>query len=172
MDKRRKLPTTLTADRLRKALSYDPETGIFIRLVGTRGHAAGFPVGNKNAFGYMRTQVGGEFHFLHRLAWLYMTGEYPNHTIDHMDGWRTNNAWSNLRDVTLQVNIQNKRKANKRSQSGVLGISPSSENNGRWRASIGLGKGKVRQLGTFESAAEAHSAYLSAKRRLHEGCTI
>jgi len=43
-----------------------------------------------------------------RICWLCMTGDWPEHTIDHIDKDGTNNKWENLRDVTQAENNKNK----------------------------------------------------------------
>jgi hypothetical protein len=43
-----------------------------------------------------------------RLCWLVYTGDWPEHTIDHIDRDPLNNRWTNLRDVPQSVNNQNK----------------------------------------------------------------
>lgn len=43
-----------------------------------------------------------------RLCWLVQTGDWPKHTIDHVDRNSLNNKWENLRDVTQEVNNSNK----------------------------------------------------------------
>lgn len=43
-----------------------------------------------------------------RICWLCMTGDWPKHTIDHIDRDGTNNKWDNLRDVTQSENNKNK----------------------------------------------------------------
>ena len=49
-----------------------------------------------------------------RLCWLVQTGDWPEHTIDHIDRDTLNNRWDNLRDVTQSVNNQNKSKKYKK----------------------------------------------------------
>lgn len=159
----------LTAVRLREVLSYSPETGEFIRLLPCKGCRVGDLVGSMSAHGYMRTKIDGEHHFLHHLAFLYVTSSWPRYGIDHRDGNRARNVYTNLRDVPLRVNIQNKRKAAADNKACLLGVSPSES--GRWRASIGV-NGKVMQLGTHDTPELAHAAYVAAKRIHHEGCTL
>lgn len=118
---------------------------------------------------YMTVFILGFQHRVHRLAWLYVHGEFPKAFIDHMDGDRLNNAISNLRDVSKTVNGQNMRKATKRSMTGYLGVSVAPR--GKFVASISV-QGKYRYLGFFDTAELAHESYLAAKRELHEGCTI
>lgn len=161
-----KLP--MTAEVLRQIVIYDPEAGTFTTRVRINQRIpAGWPLGYMRD-GYWCARLLGAEHRLHRLAWLYMTGEWPEVLIDHYDTDRANNRWRNLRPGTWSTNAQNQRKAHTNSQTGVLGVSPDGD---RWRAQIGS-KGKKLYLGTFDTTDEAHAAYLSAKRRLHQGCTI
>jgi hypothetical protein len=113
----------LNADRLRELVAYDPETGIFTRKiviskVGSVGDVLGF-VTNQ---GRLEISVAGKIYFAHRLAWLYMTGEWPQHTIDHIDGCPANNRLDNLRDVPHATNTENVRRARSNSKSGILGV--------------------------------------------------
>jgi hypothetical protein len=64
--------------------------------------------------------------------------------------------------------MQNLKQARSDSSSKVLGVFP---NGAGWMARIKTA-GKPKYLGTFPTTELAHSAYLEAKRQLHEGCTI
>ena len=101
---------------------------------------------------------------------LWITGAWPEHDVDHINGVRNDNRWSNLREVTRTVNIQNQRIAQTRNVAGLLGVSFEKARN-KYKAGIVAG-GKYHNLGRFNTAEEAHAAYLKAKRELHEGCTI
>lgn len=160
----------LTAARLRHLLAYDQHTGIFTRLVQTTPAVQiGDVAGTLTRNGYVQISVDGTFYYAHRLAWFYMTGKWPAEDIDHMDGMRANNQFANLRSATRQVNAQNKRRASSNSKAGLLGVSHTT--NGKPFARIG-NDGKQTFLGVFDSAQEAHAAYVSAKRQLHAGCLI
>ena len=160
---------SLDAERLRELMHYDPETGVFTRLVRTSNRVkVGDVAGSLSHYGYLEFQLYGKLRKAHRLAWLYMTGEWPTGEIDHRNTVRTDNRFCNLRDVTTLGNQQNRRSANKNSLTGFLGVSPK---RGKWKAQIRAG-GVLRHLGTFETPTAAHQAYLQAKRKLHEGCTI
>lgn len=155
----------ITYERLREMMSYDPETGVFTRLETDDA----MPAGTTHATGYIDIRVDGFKYRAHRLAWLYMTGSFPSGVIDHLDGVKTNNRWSNLRDVTQFVNMQNQRLPRAGSKSGWLGVTAA--RGGKWLASIKV-HGRRIYLGTFREPEEAHAAYLAAKRERHAGCTI
>lgn len=163
------MKTPLTSDRLRALLEYDLTTGNFTNLI-TRHHAAiaGKLAGSRTNTGYVEIGIDGRRYLAHRLAWLWMTGQWPSGVIDHLDGNQANNVWLNLRDVTSRVNSQNVRGATAASTTGLLGAYRCGK---RFKASIKLSSG-LKHIGYFATAQAAHEAYLSEKRRLHEGCTI
>lgn len=162
----------LSADRLREVLKYDPVAGLFVNLV-TRSNSskAGQVIGClDNSTGYLKLGLDGGTYHLHRLAWLYVTGEYPQGQIDHINGIRSDNRFCNLRDVPQRTNLQNRRSATPGSKSGLLGVYLHSHS-GLWHATI-VSAGKKHSLGYFKDKHEAHAAYVAAKRRLHEGNTL
>jgi hypothetical protein len=164
------MKTELTRARLRELLSYDPETGVFEWIVsrsGVKRPEAGGPDGQ----GYVRIKIDGRYYGAHRLAWMYVTGGLPGGQIDHLDGCRTNNRFSNLRDVSAALNRQNLRKASTRSKTGLLGVCAPTHCCRDYKAMITVDGHRI-VLGRFEFPEEAHAAYVIAKRKLHEGCTL
>lgn len=158
----------VSAQQLRELLDYNADTGVFTRLVSVSSRAQGGDVAGCKSNGYIVIRIFGKSRYAHRLAWLHVHGEWPVGHIDHMDGCGTNNRIANLRDVTHSTNMQNMIRATIRSTNGFLGVMRSRK---RWEARI-LVDGKRRYLGQFDTPELAHAAYLEAKRRLHEGCTI
>lgn len=161
----------LTVEALRRLFEYRPETGEFVRLVDTyRQHNKGSIAGSLMTNGYWEISIRGVRYYAHRLAWFYMTGEWPK-TIDHKDGDRINNRFGNLRSDTQGFNVQNQRRAASTNKySGLLGVSPV-KNSPKWRARIGV-DGSSTHLGCFDTKELAHAAYVEAKRELHAGCTL
>ena len=159
----------LTPERLRELLHYDPETGLFTwrQRRGSRAPQGGV-AGSHDALGYIQIGVDGVGHHAQRLAWLYQKGVWPEFTVDHVNGVPDDNRFSNLRDVSHQSNIQNQRRAPRSNTSGFLGVSASGN---RWRAAIVVNLRQIH-LGCFATPEAAHAAYVEAKRRLHEGCTL
>lgn len=99
----------LTAAQLRDVLDYDPETGIFRWKEGGRGKVkagaiAGSPCHNR---GYRLMCVNYTRFLAHRLAWLYVHGEWPSGEVDHINGRTDDNSIGNLRVVTRLQNTWN-----------------------------------------------------------------
>lgn len=160
----------LTAARLRECVHYDPETGAFTRKIRlAHRHQVGDDAAHPMSHGYMRVAIDNKRYLAHRVAWLYMHGEWPRGDIDHIDGNRANNRISNLRDVDHSTNIQNIRAAKSNSRSKLLGAF--CNNFGTWYSRIKV-KEKMIYLGTFPSAEKAHAAFLAAKREFHDGNTL
>lgn len=157
----------LTAERLCEVLDYDPGMGTFRwirRPTATCNVAVGAEAGTMDADGYRTIQLDGVRHRAHRLAWLYMHGEWPpSEDIDHVNGNRADNRIANLREARRSENVQNVGAARKDSKSGLAGVN---ERDGRWRARIRAG-GERLTLGYFDSPEEAHAAYRAAKLQLH-----
>ena len=159
----------LTQAELTRLLHYDPSTGVFVRKVRTCNKVkVGDVAGNETSRGYRNIRVSGRLYQAHRLAWLYITGAWPEYEIDHIDNNKKNNAFANLRDVNRSINLQNVRQARGDNKSGFLGVSAK---NNKFIAQIKV-FGKVIHLGYFPTPTAAHAAYLEEKRRLHVGCTI
>ncbi len=160
------------AQRAREILHYDPETGIFTRKVRTaqRHQVGDRACGNPVKAGHLRVAFDGEKYLAHRLAWLYIYGEWPKKYIDHINGDPADNRIANLRDVSLKTNSENQRRCRRDNQAGVLGIHQAA-NGIDWVARIQI-DGKGYYLGTFETQKEAQAAYLACKRLFHKGCTI
>lgn len=160
----------LTAARLRELLSYDPDTGEFFRLQRRRGVRVG-PVPCTvagNGYRYITVDLGR--YLAHRMVFLYMTGEWPTGEVDHINGIRTDNRFANLRDVSRRVNSENRWKPQGVTRSGARGVSWH-DHSRKWRVRINV-HGVEHRVGLYDTIEEATAAYVEAKRRLHEGCTI
>ena len=153
---------------IKAAVRYEPETG---RFFSERLAVFGKEIGSINkSNGYYYLTIYGVSYRASRVAWLCVTGAWPKHHIDHINGDRTDNRFLNLRDIPRQANNQNIHRPFKTNKTGFLGVDFDKRNN-RYRASI-RHNGSNRTLGRFDTPEEAHEVYLNAKRRLHEGCTL
>lgn len=157
--------------RLRELLTYSPVSGVFNRLTdNNRGCHIGDVAGSLHGTGYINIYLDGKNYTAGRLAWMYMTGEWPRYDIDHVNGVKNDNRWHNLRDVSEHTNMQNERNVRKNNQSGFMGVHFRKERQ-KWVAQIRVDNKAIR-LGSFDNPADAERAYLDAKRKLHEGFTI
>ena len=153
-----------------EAFVYEQSTGNFYSRSLSKKTSM-VTVGVINRMGYVDVNFNGDVVSGHRLAWLYMTGEWPRKSIDHINGERADNRFENLRDVSAMVNAQNIRAPRSTSSSGLLGAHKNNSPTRPWRSRITAG-GVLIDLGEFKTAEEAHEAYMTAKRLFHVGCTI
>lgn len=148
----------MNAEKLRKLFAYDPETGIFRRLVSAGGKPVGSIAGTpRTDDGYVIIWIDCQCYRAHRLAWLYMTGSWPPQFIDHANGIKGDNRFANLREANPMQNLRNSklRRDNKVGLKGVYSVRK------KWRARIVI-NGAHRCLGYFPTAEEAHAAYCRA----------
>jgi hypothetical protein len=120
--------------------------------------------------GYVRITIDGVQYWAHRLAWFYVHGCWPPHDIDHRDTIRNHNWLRNLRCLTRGQNLQNKRKANANSSSGILGVSWDARKR-KWKVGISVNDRTVF-VGRFSNKLDASAAYKAKKREVHEACTL
>ena len=149
-------PSTLTAERLRELFHYDPLTGVFTRLVSTASNArAGDVAGTLMQIGYLLIGIQGKSYLAHRLAWLFVHGEWPKDQIDHINRDRTDNRICNLREATIKQNQRNLSKSCNNT-SGVPGVHWRSDR-AKWWALI-ESDGQKHYLGMFNTKEEAIAA--------------
>ena len=152
--------TELTQARLKELLHYKAETGVFTRAKGIQGGGKiGSIAGYPHHTGYIYIGVALKIHLAHRLAWLYIYGEFPKNGIDHINGIKTDNRIINLRACNQSENLMNTGAwpANK---SGYKGVSWNGKDK-RWRAQARLNR-KFYYLGQFmdkEAAAECYQKF-------------
>lgn len=148
----------ITHARLLEALHYDPFTGIFTWLISTNHSIKiGQVAGSISAVdGYVYLGIDRCLHKAHRLAWFYMTGEWPPEHVDHRDRATCNNRWSNLRLATRSQNLSNSKKR-KDNKTGARGVSWQASAK-KYRASIMI-ETVNHYLGLFDTVAEASAAY-------------
>lgn len=148
----------LTVSRVNEVLHYDPDTGHFTwRLKTCRKTVVGKRAGALAGGSRRYIGIDGNKYHEHRLAFLIVTGSWPEGDVDHIDGDPSNNRWSNLRPASRTMNLgnQKRRKDNRSGHKGVMWDSQKRQ----WYASIRRDNKKYH-LGYFQDPAQAHKAYM------------
>ena len=146
----------ITQKRLKEALHYDPCAGIFINKI-TRGPRAikGSVAGWVGTNGYIIINIDGLRYKSHRLAWLYITGKWPDNEIDHINHIVSDNRFINLRSATRAENNRN-MPIQKNNTSGFTGVVWHKQAN-KWQAQISINR-KNKSLGLFDIINDAIEA--------------
>jgi HNH endonuclease len=159
-------PAAVSREELKELLHYNRLTGEFTWRVQPNGRVLiGSRAGSTNGSGRRVIAINGRNYYAHRLAWLYVKGDWPIGEIDHKNCNPLDNRIGNLRIATRLQNAWNKVQAHDNSTSGLLGVSWK-KSHSKWCAQIKV-RGVVKHLGLFSDPQTAHEAYLSAKRRMH-----
>lgn len=155
----------ITHAELKSILCYDPDTGHWTWLVNrARMAKAGQRAGTPHYIqGYIRLHIKGKMYQAHSLAYFYMTGEWPADEIDHINGIRDDNRWTNLRPALRKMNLLN-RKTYSSNTSGQKGVSWHPKL-GKWRVRIQK-YGRRVALGCYDTLGEAREAYEKAAEQM------
>ena len=141
---------SLTQERLKELLHYDPETGVFTWRVARQGWIkAGDQAGSVQSTGYRLIGLAGRRYRASRLAFLYMLGRWPRADVDHKNRVRDDDMWHNLREANDSQNQGNR--------TGTRGVY---KRGNHWETSIA-----GRYLGRFPTQEKAQAAYVAAARK-------
>lgn len=152
--------TDITVETVRELLQYDPLTGEMTwRISKASFIKPGAIAGTSTKKGYRTITINYRIYGVHRLAWLMMTGSWPEHEIDHINGDPGDNRWINLRHATRSQNGMNTR-CHIDNACGLKGVNWHKSNR-RWRAAIKI-DGRIKHLGLFDDKEAAHAAYQKA----------
>ena len=144
----------LTQSELKSKLVYDSTTGNFTWLIGKyKNCIAGCVSGTLPDAGYILININNKAYPAHRLAWLYVYGQFPKKHIDHINKVRTDNRIDNLREADDALNSKN-QSLYKNNSSGYHGVTAHGK---RWRARINV-NGKKVHIGVYDTIEEAAKA--------------
>lgn len=163
-----------TPEQLRQLLRYDPETGELFwmeRGIEWFGSVWRMDAWNKRCSGkeaftsthgerYKCGRVLDRLKLAHRVIWAIQTGAWPDGDVDHIDGDRANNAWSNLRSVSRSENMRNAKRF-KSNTSGHVGVWWSSQVS-KWMAEIKV-DGEKLHIGSYDRIEDAAAARKAAE---------
>jgi len=160
----------LTHEKLKELIEYNPETGIMNWIVNRPGIRSDGIVGYVTSQGYVGVELLGRKYYIHRLIWFYVTGSWPTHVMDHRNGNRADNRWSNLREATLSENSRN-RSMLRKNKTGYKGVRRRGKN--VWIARIGGLHGIGQEtIGRFDSPEAAAKAYEEESQRRYGNFSI
>jgi hypothetical protein len=152
-----------TQQNLKLLCHYDPVTGVFkrIRKITWKGNVVeSQSIPEKvTRFGYYQMHIFGRPYAVHRLIFLYMTGKFPDHDVDHINGNRIDNRWKNLREATRRENMMNVG-VRSNNTTGVTGVSRRKDT-GKYQAYVDVEGVRIR-LGCYDSLEEAAKARKNA----------
>lgn len=178
-------PMDLTPYDLSEMIDYNPLTGELVwkpRLPaafreGNAGREAVCAAWNSNycgklalncakSNGYRHGSINGKFFMAHRVAWAIYHGEWPNGQIDHINGIKSDNRISNLRDVSASQNMRNVS-YKPRSKSGLYGVR-FHRATGKWQAAFRV-DGTVYSFGYHDTPEKASAVALAERQKFDFG---
>ena len=157
----------ITRDRLKELVSYDPDLGVFTwnkdyGVKAKKGYRAGYL---DKSTGYYKIGLDERRYYAHRLAWLYISGDWPRKEIDHINGHRDDNRIINLREASSAQNKYNSKRPSTNT-SGIKGVSKN-KRLGKWQSYIWYGNKKLH-LGYFDSINDAEAVVVSKRKMMHK----
>lgn len=172
----------LTHTTLKELIFYDPETGFFTWkerpefyfktyrafIQWNKRYANGPAFFTVAANDYLTGFIFKKKYYAHRLAWLYMTGEWPEGDIDHINGQRNDNRWENLREVNRSENLKNAKRRYD-NKTGVTGVFKHKNKESYYSAYIDINYKRKYLLHTKDfDAAVAARKEAEIKYKFHE----
>lgn len=149
----------ISQEEIKELLDYNPETGELHWKHWRPGVRKDMSAGCLRDDGYIQLIIGHRTYRAHRLAWMYVHGRWPDGDIDHVNMNRSDNRLANLREASRSQNVANSR-ARANNPTGLKGVS-FCKRKGKFRSQIKI-KGRQKFLGHFNSAEDAHAAYVKA----------
>lgn len=140
---------------------YDPSSGNLFRksnptkIVGTLNKKLGYLVFNHER----------KVYYVHRVVWEIVNGAPPTKHIDHINRIKIDNRISNLRLADDLLNMRNRVSPNKNGSTGFIGVTKP-KHTSKWAASITVNYKRIH-IGYYNTAEQAHKAYLEAKKTYH-----
>lgn len=159
---RRCMSAQITHAELLVALSYAPKTGEWKWKVRASRKTVVGDVAGSSSDGYRKIRFRFRYYRSARLAWFYMTGEWPPLLIDHINGDRGDDRWANLRLATFGQNSVNRLGWGRSKLRGVY----QPRGSAKWCAYI-KEHGRARHLGTFPTKDAAAAAYDAVAAQLY-----
>lgn len=154
----------LTQEKIKELFWYHADTGDFYwRKSSARSVKPWDKAGCMNHQGYIQIKINTKIEQAHRLAYLYVHGHLPKQ-VDHCNHNKGDNRIANLRAADNSKNSMNKG-IQSNNTSGYKGVT-FHKGTGKYHAKICV-SGIRKSLGYFQTAEQAHDAYVKAAGELH-----
>ena len=155
----------LSHEYLSSIMTYDIHTGLFTRIYKTNNNTnLSKPAGTVDSTGYIRIKINGIKYMAHRLAYFMVNKSWPKNLIDHIDGKKKNNIYTNLRQATVSENARNS-KPHIDNPTGTKGVYYSKTRK-KYIAEICTNY-KTKYLGGYDTISEAKDVYNTAAKKYH-----
>jgi hypothetical protein len=155
----------MNQEYIKSLFTYDKETGDFRwKVARGRNVKVGQLAGSYNGNGYFAVKIDYKNYLVHRLIWLYETGEMPKTCIDHMNRIKNDNRFCNLREASYSDNCQN-IDIPKHNRSGHIGVSWFKKRNA-WTVYVKVNK-KNKWLGNYKDLDKAIEARRAGERKYY-----
>jgi hypothetical protein len=145
-------PVESILETIKDEFRHDPETGEIFRRVGT------LTTSKSNDYSRIVVNVGGKTYLCAHIIWFLEFGKWPEKMINHINGVSTDNAITNLEEVSHSANLLGKRKNRRELPIGVY------KKRDRFQARI-TAKGVFRTIGNYATPEEAEKAFITEHLR-------
>ena len=153
-----------SVDKILRAFTYCPSTGVFTHHPSARSHHAGRVAGVIDRYGYRKLTIKRKEYKAHRLAWKLIHGVDPSHEVDHINGDKDDNSAGNLR-AAIRIDNAHNTGLFRNNTSGHKGVS--------WDKRLGLWCGRVSHKGKVAfrfhhaSIEDVVAKLMEARSKLH-----
>lgn len=96
----------MNAEIVQRVFEYHPDGYLIWKIKPSQDTEIGTIAGSNHLAGYRKISFQNCDYQEHRLVWLFHKGKWPDKTIDHINGKKSDNRIENLRDVSHQENMR------------------------------------------------------------------
>lgn len=155
----------ISIDRLHELFRVDDEGRLIWKMSPSRKVKVGNIAGSMLKSGYLEVGIDKQYFRVHRVIFAMSYGYWPK-LVDHINGVRTDNRPSNLREANDLQNTHNSR-IRRDNTSGIKGVSWIAAQS-KWKAECRV-NGVRHRVGYFADKNEADKAIRAFRETHHQG---